>query len=86
MGEQLDAVLSPSDSHSVTVPLAKIKSIANEQPYYKYNQIWSKNMENVSFCYVLRNYIQEEKLLSYEQVAQNMGGQLSPLRQSPLFE
>ena len=31
-------------------------------------------MENVSFCYVLKYYIDEEKLMSYEQVAEKMGG------------
>lgn len=71
---QLDEVLSSTADSSVNVPLGMVREIADEQPYYKYNQIWSKHLENISFGYVLKHYIEEERLLTYEEVAQNMGG------------
>ena len=70
MKRQLDEVLGSTSDGSVNVPLGMVRTIADEQPYYKYNQIWSKHMENVSFCYVLKYYIAEERLLTYEEVAE----------------
>jgi|SRR5579859_7384865 len=80
MKEQLDEVLGSTHDTSVIVPLRMVRMIADEQPYYKYNQIWSKHLENVSFCFVLRHYIEHERLLTYEEVAQSMGGRyLTPV-------
>ena len=74
MQQQLDELLSNTHAGSLKGPLMTIKTIADEQPYYKYNQIWSKYMENVSFCFVLKYYIEEGRLMSYEEVAERMGG------------
>lgn len=74
MRQQLDELLGHTHNSSLKDSLTTIKTIANEKPYYKYNQIWSKYMENVSFCYVLKYYIEEEKLMSYDEVAERMGG------------
>lgn len=60
----------------------KIKEIADEQPYYKYNGIWSRHMENASFVLVFLTWIggeggQEGKLLTYEEVAERMASMSS---------
>jgi hypothetical protein len=59
--------------------IRKIKEIADQQPYYKYNGIWSRHMENASFILVFLTWIggeggHEGRLLTYEEVALQMGG------------
>ena len=75
-------------SHSIQDvfnPIAKIKELANQQPYHKYNGMWSRHMESASFIVVFLSWLglfsgpgatlsREGTLLTYEQVADAMGG------------
>lgn len=66
--------------------LRKIQEIANQRPYYKYNGIWSRHMETLSFCIIFMSWLgwdvsegkvvfrDEGNLLTYEQVAKRMDG------------
>jgi Translin family len=70
--------------------LVKIKELADQQPYHKYNGMWSRQLE--SFCFGIvysvwfRTYVQSEKsdlapkaeLISYDQVAKAMGSKNIP--------
>jgi Translin family len=68
------------------ISLRKIQELANQQPYYKYNGIWSRHMETLSFCIIFMSWLgwdvsegkfvfrEEGNLLTYEQVARRMGG------------
>jgi hypothetical protein len=60
--------------------LAPLKELANTQPYYKFNEMWARQMEALSYDIILhywaltfmeseRNGRPEPKLLSYEKVA-----------------
>ena len=64
--------------------IGKVKEIADRYPYYKYNGIWSRQMENMSFGIVLAGWLGgyndvEGTLLTYEQVAEKMGGTSLPM-------
>ena len=61
--------------------LVKIKELADQHPYYKFNGMWNRQMENLSFCIVFTGWLgpfrenrEEGKLLSYDEVAKEMGG------------
>lgn len=59
--------------------VSNIKKIADEQPYYKYNLIWSRHIETLSFCVVFYRWLggdggEEGKLCTYEEVAKFIGG------------
>jgi Translin family len=67
------------DGPSVRETVANIKKIADEQPYYKYNGIWNRIMEALSFCVVLSRWFgddgtKEGRLLTYHEVADLIGG------------
>ena len=76
---------------NVCLPITKIKELADQQPYHKYNGMWSRHMESVSFILVFFAWLglsggegialcPEGNLLTYEQVAGSMGGfALSPM-------
>jgi hypothetical protein len=66
-------------------PIAKIKELADQHPYHKYNGMWSRHMEVVSFILVFLAWLglsvgggvplcPEGTLLTYEQVADAVGG------------
>jgi hypothetical protein len=62
--------------------LAKIKNVADKYPYYKYNGIWSRYMETLSFAIVFAGWLgafgePEGTLLSYQRVAHELGGKIS---------
>jgi hypothetical protein len=64
--------------------------LANQHPYYKYNGMWTRQMETYCFCTVFLGWLgldvqdgklvhgQEGKLFTYEEVAQRMGGKTLP--------
>lgn len=66
--------------------LSNIKKLVDQQPYYKFNMMWSRHMENLSFVVVFMHWIEtcqesekktghaEPKLLSYEEVAKVLTG------------
>jgi hypothetical protein len=69
--------------------IAKIGELADQQPYHKYNGMWSRHMEIASFIIVFLAWLglpgagvanrQEGTLPTYKQVADAMGGlSLSP--------
>ena len=69
----------------ISKPIAKIKGLADQHPYHKYNGMWSRHMEVVSFILVFMGWLglsggagvplcPEGTLLTYEQVAAAMGG------------
>jgi hypothetical protein len=74
------------DQFSEAITLRKIQELANQRPYYKYNGIWSRHMETLSFCIIFMSWLgwdvsegkvvfrEEGNLLNYEQVAKRMGG------------
>ena len=76
--EAFDQIFYDSEKQPVLPKvLSKIKEIADDQPYYKYNGIWSRHMENASFVLVFLTWIggeggDEGKLLTYEEVARRM--------------
>ena len=64
--------------------LVQIKELADQHPYYKYNGMWTRQMENLSFCIVLMGWLgmcvgnekdpcEEGTLFTYEQVAKTLG-------------
>ena len=69
-------------------PIQKIREVADQYPYYKYCGLWSRHMENHSFLIILTGWLGmydksgnavfanrlEGNLMTYEQVAQRMGG------------
>jgi len=70
---------------NISDPLGKIKELADQHPYHKYNGMWSRHMENASFLIVFLAWLglpggtrtpiyPEGTLLTYEQVAAEMGG------------
>lgn len=61
--------------------LARVKELADQHPYHKYNGMWTRQMENLSFCIVFTTWLgsfgdshEEGKLLSYDAVAMELGG------------
>ena len=59
-----------------------IKELADEQPYYKYNGLWSRHMETLSFCVVFRMWLYgddgvEGRLFTYQEVAEYLSGTLN---------
>jgi hypothetical protein len=68
-----------AESASLKQTIAKVKNVADQYPYYKYNGIWSRYMESYSFALVLAGWLgwlgePEGTLLSYQRVAIEMGG------------
>jgi Translin family len=73
-------------AHTNTL-LKGLKELANQKPYYKYNGIWSRHMESVSFAVLFMGWIgllsgdsleigsgTEGTLLTYEEVARHLEG------------
>src|SRR5436190_4948364 len=61
--------------------LVQIKELADQHPYYKFNGMWNRQMESLSLCIVFTGWLgsfrdnrEEGKLLSYDEVAKEMGG------------
>jgi len=66
--------------------LTEIKQLADQQPYYKYNGMWARHMENMSYAVVFSHWTwtcamseaeagkAEPQLLSYEEAAKRLGG------------
>jgi hypothetical protein len=68
-------------SRGLQETLVKIKELADQHPYYKFNGMWNRQMESLSFCIVFTGWLgsfrdnrEEGKLLSYDEVAKEMGG------------
>jgi hypothetical protein len=69
--------------------LAPLKELANTQPYYKFNGMWARQMEALSYDVILhywaltfmeseRHGRPEPQLLSYEKVAHLLSRNLTP--------
>jgi hypothetical protein len=70
--------------------LAPLKELANTQPYYKFNGMWARQMEALSYDVILHYWAltfmeserngprPEPQLLSYEKVAHLLSRNLSP--------
>lgn len=80
---------SSQSVHDINDLIVKIGEVANQQPYHKYNGMWSRHMETASFVIVFLAWLglpgagvflrQEGILPTYQQVADAMGGlSLSP--------
>ena len=78
-------ILGIHSIQNISDPLGKIKELADQHPYHKYNGMWSRHMENASFLVVFLAWLglpggtrtplyPEGTLLTYEQVATEMGG------------
>jgi hypothetical protein len=70
-----------SSTYSIQETLAAIQELADQHPYHKYNGMWTRQMENLSFCFVFLYWLgssrgnrKEGKLLSYKEVADEIGG------------
>jgi hypothetical protein len=75
--------------------LAPLKKLANTQPYYKFNGMWARQMEALSYDVILHYWAltfmeserdgprPEPQLLSYEKVAHLLSRNLTP--QNPLL-
>ena len=69
--------------------LAPLKELANTQPYYKFNGMWARQMEALSYSVILQYWAltfmeserrghPEPKLLSYEKVAHILSRNFAP--------
>jgi hypothetical protein len=70
--------MGPALEKSV-MAVGEIKTVADKYPYYKYNGMWSRYMENFSFALVFAGWLgilgdPEGTLLSYQRVANYMKG------------
>jgi len=70
-----------SSTCSIQETMAIVRELADQHPYHKYNGMWTRQMENLSFCFVFlfwlgssRENRKEGKLLSYQEVANEIGG------------
>jgi len=76
----------PPPENSFVDYLTEIKQFADQQPYYKYNGMWTRHMENMSYAVVFSHWTwtcatseartgkAEPQLLSYQEVAKKLGG------------
>jgi hypothetical protein len=57
--EEFNRVFNNSNKGEASVfeCIANIKSVADERPYYKFNQIWSRTIEPLSFCIVFYTWL-----------------------------
>jgi len=70
-----------AESQKTKLAILKLKELSNQRPYYRYNGMWSRQMENASFVNILLWWLgirlgdseahleAEGDLLSYERVA-----------------
>ena len=84
--QELEASFEKAQTHRDRRILAQIVELANQQPYYKYNGMWSRQMETASYIVVLMGWLgvdfengkavrqKEGRLCTYEEVAQRLGG------------
>jgi len=81
-GESLASV----ESRKTNLAMLKLMEVANQRPYYRYNGMWARQMENASFENIFlwwlgirvgesRVHLETEgELLSYERVAALLHG------------
>jgi len=74
------------ESRKTNLAMLRLMEIANERPYYRYNGMWTRQMENASFANIFLWWLgirveksgihlaPEGELLSYERVAANLNG------------
>ena len=74
------------ESRKTNLAMLRLMEIANERPYYRYNGMWTRQMENASFENIFLWWLgirvgdsgihleAEGELLSYEQVAALLNG------------
>ena len=82
-----DESRASAESRKAKRAMDRLKEVANQRPYYRYNGMWSRQIENASFAKIFLFWLgvrfgegnnvrleQEGTLLSYEQVALFLGG------------
>jgi hypothetical protein len=79
-------LLANVESRKTNLAMLRLMEIANERPYYRYNGMWTRQMENASFENIFLNWLgirvgdsgihleAEGELLSYERVAASLNG------------
>ncbi|ODQ50855.1 Translin [Saitoella complicata NRRL Y-17804] len=78
---QLPSVLKSTGKHfnDLRTALKQLSDVASEHPYYKYNGMWTNQLQQASYCAVLYAWLggsisesvaQEGRLLSIEEVGQ----------------
>lgn len=74
-GQLAPAVLQPCKNSILTqIHLVKILSnIASKHPFYKWNNLWTREMQNLIFCLQLRHWLAHQELETIEQVGNELG-------------